>query len=291
MIKEKSKNIDQLIIDSIIGYIETKKRLKRRFNYTYKTQKYDLKNILPIILFVLKQGISWRSVSELYKANGIHWNTIYKTYVKLVDEDILSKSYESILKIYYSTSEHIADLKYQLTDTTIIINKGGIQNIMYNGAYPNHKICKVSSITDAKGITLNIGIFNGNMYDSKILENQLNECSLIDYNLDINNRQYLLADSAYDSKKLTEQLIEKGYSDPLIRKNKRNIKDKKKLEKLKMNKEQIIIYKKRIKIEHTFCKLKKNKRINVRYDKKSDMFLGFIFIGLMDILYKKIRKK
>jgi transposase len=161
---------------------------------------------------------------------------------------------------------------------------------MYNGTYPKHKICKVSSISYAKGITLNIGVFNGNMYYSKILENQLNECSLIDYNLDINNRQYLLSDSAYDSKKLTDKLIEKGYTNPLIYKNKRNTKDKKKLEKLKMSKEDRIIYKKRINIEHTFCGLKKNKRINVRYDKKSDMFLGFIFMGLMDILYKKIRK-
>jgi hypothetical protein len=114
-----------------------------------------------------------------------------------------------------------------------------------------HKICKVSSIIDAKGITLNIDVFNGNMYDSKILENQLNECSLIDYNLDINNRQYLLADSAYDSKKLSEKLIEKRYTNLLIYKNKRNTKDKKKLEKLKMNEEDRIIYKKRIKIEHT----------------------------------------
>jgi hypothetical protein len=62
---------------------------------------------------------------------GIHWNTIYKIYVKLVEEDILSKSYKSILKIYYSTSEHIADLKYKLTDTTIIINKGGEGNSKY----------------------------------------------------------------------------------------------------------------------------------------------------------------
>jgi hypothetical protein len=38
---------------------------------------------------------------------------------------------------------------------------------------------------------------------SKILENQLNECSLIDHNLNINNIQYLLGDSKYDSKKLT----------------------------------------------------------------------------------------
>jgi hypothetical protein len=69
-------------------------------------------------------------------------------------------------------------------------------NIIYNCAYPKHKVCKVSSITDSKEIILLLYLMG--ICITKILENKLNECNLIDYNLNINNRQYLLSYFSYD---------------------------------------------------------------------------------------------
>ena len=67
--------------------------------------------------------------------------------------------------------------------------------------------------------------------------------------------------------------------------NNRNTKDPEKLRYL--NKEEMIIYKNRITIEHTFGKIKRDfRRIDTRYDKKLDTYKGFVFLGhILHILH------
>lgn len=82
-------------------------------------------------------------------------------------------------------------------------------------------------------------------------------------NLERKHRGILLADLGYDSSKIRNKLIEKGFT-PIIPFNKRNTKNKDLIKHIcgKHN----IIYKRRILIEQTFMKLKRNRRIKVRYD-------------------------
>lgn len=72
-----------------------------------------------------------------------------------------------------------------------------------------------------------------------------------------------------------------GY-DSLIPQNKRNIKDPEKI--IKMNYNQKKLYKKRLRVENTFNKLKMSRRLMVRYDGKIDAFNGFIYMCLIKIL-------
>lgn len=84
---------------------------------------------------------------------------------------------------------------------------------------------------------------------------QLYKKLLIDYKLDLKHRRILLADKGYDSSKVRNKLMEKGFI-PIIPYNKRNIKNKQKFKHL--TQKQKIIYKRRILIEQTFMKLKRN---------------------------------
>ncbi len=90
------KSINDKIIKCIIEYLETKPKIYKYFNGIYKNQKSSLDVSLPIILYVLKNNISWRRISELKITNSIHWNTVYKTHQKLIKYKIYKGTYEQI---------------------------------------------------------------------------------------------------------------------------------------------------------------------------------------------------
>lgn len=80
------------------------------------------------------------------------------------------------------------------------------------------------------------------------------DCKTKKYSKHNRYKQYLLADSGYDSINNHNILIKKGYT-PLIKQNRKNIKNKKLIR--KFNKKQKEIYKKRIIIENYHSWIKK----------------------------------
>ena len=71
----------------------------------------------------------------------------------------------------------------------------------------------------------------------------------------------MLADKGYDSSNLRSKLIEQKY-EPIIAYNKCNTKDINKIKQLTISEK--IIYKKRIKVENMFAKIKAYRRLNIR---------------------------
>jgi hypothetical protein len=89
---------------------------------------------------------------------------------------------------------------------------------------------------------------------SGILDKQLNMFN----NFQPNSNNILLGDSGYDSNNIRNKLKNMKFGKLLTYKNKRNTKDKKKLNNIKLsNKEILILKNKRIKIEHINAKIKK----------------------------------
>ena len=80
---------------------------------------------------------------------------------------------------YYETFNRYTN-KYPniiITDTSLIVNKLGIDNIGYNPQLPKHKISKISIIYDSNDIPLDVdaNIYNGSIYNLKILNIQLDK--------------------------------------------------------------------------------------------------------------------
>ena len=133
----------------------------------------------------------------------------------------------------------------------------------------------MSLIADQNGIPFNIDIFDGNSHDSKIFKTHINSENLIDISF---SDSYFMADSGYDSKEI-RNLMKSKKCIVLIPQNKKNIKDKNKINHFTKNNNEL--FKERIKIEHMFGKLKKFRRIGLRYEKKKEMFLNFIYFALI----------
>lgn len=269
------KNKNNLIIKLLTIYVKSNPKIWKSFNFSHKQQKYKLSEYLSDIIYVLKTGISWRDLRS-----HIHWNSVYKVFIKLNSFNIFKLSYVNLLKKYFKKTPN-NKLKYILTDTSFVSNKKGKDLIGYNKFYNRKNGTKISLITDSKGVPFNVKCYKGNMYDSKILEAQLKVPNLMEFNNILPINQYFLADPAYDSKDVRSKLIDLKY-EPIIVQNKRNIKDSKKI--ISLNKEQKKIYVKRLIIEGTFSKMKMNKKLCLRYESKIKNFLGFIYLSLIKIL-------
>jgi len=131
----------------------------------------------------------------------------------------------------------------------------------------------------------------GNKYDSPLLPNVVNNC-VIDcktkkYQNHNRYKQYILADSGYDSKNNHSLLKNKGYT-PIIIQNKRNIKNKKLIR--KFNVKQKKIYNKRIIVENYHSWLKKFSKIKSLHERKIESYMGLLFLSISIIINRRIIK-
>jgi hypothetical protein len=255
------KSYDNCIINAIKRNIITNNKILKYFNFTYTTQKHKIEDILREILKVIKYGIPWRLIEN------IPYSTVYSSYKRLLYFNILRNTYIDLLHLYFKKQPN-QKLKYQYTDTTCVSNKYGSEFVEYNG-YKKKKCTKLSFITDSKGIPINVSIHNGKQNDGKILVSHFNNM-LITNDLNNKNKKYMLADSIYYVKEVKDLLTNEGYV-YIIPPNIKNTKYKK-IEKLTSN--QMKIYSKRIKIEHTNSILKNYRRLNCRYDRDLNTFYG-----------------
>lgn len=173
-------------------------------------------------------------------------------------------------------------------DTSFIQNKYEINKLGRNKYYKNKKCNKLSLVTDIKGIPLSVLTGKGNVHDTSFFDKHFKEIIIISNKMIHKNNNCMMADKGYDSSKIRNKLKSKGWN-IIIPYDKRNIRDKQKVKSLMASEKKE--YKKRIRIEQTFMRLKQFRRICTRYDKYIKTYLGFIYLGISKIIYEKIMRK
>lgn len=276
--KTKKKNKELKIITTIINFINNDKKLKSVFNH--HKQKYKIADLLKIVLLVLKTGISYRNINELN--TPIHWNTVYKFMKKLEKYKITEKIFK-IESINYVNKLNLPT-KFIKIDSSFILNKYGIDDVYYNPQVKKHKTIKISIFTDNFNVPIYIKTYNSKIHDVEILNQDLQNYT--DIYPSINNSIFL-GDTAYDSMKIKNYLKDNFNSQLLTSKNKRNIKDKNKLELIKPSLIEKQILKLRNGVEHTFNKFKKYKRLQTRYDKYIRYYNFYLYFAGLDILFNQ----
>jgi transposase len=265
-------------IKLLILHIKSKPDLYRCFNFTYRTQKYKLSDILTDIIYIMKTGISYRNLRSVIK-----WQTVYKVYRKLVKHKVFELTYAELLRKYLKKGSLNKKLKLVSTDTTFIMNKNGRQKIGLNKYYYKKRGNKLSLIIDSKGTPLVMDVFKGGKNDGKILENHLEKATIINDPYFDCYKKYFMADSMYDSKIIHLKLKEICFK-PLIEQNKRGIKNKKLIR--RFSKKDYKIYCKRSKVENVICRLKQMRRINTRYDALISTYKSYVYLGMLNIYCK-----
>ena len=168
----------------------------------------------------------------------------------MVSDNIFRECYTEIVDTHMNIEESVEDgLIY--TDTTVIGNKYGSENIARNKdpIKGGKNVSKLSLVTDSIGAPLDIKLYSGNVYDSKIACDHINESKDSDPLVKNKHKiKCMVADAGYDSEKLKEFKLLKVRNkvEYIIVKNKRNTKDegkeKEKLEKSKMKRKDRVTY-------------------------------------------------
>ena len=248
--------------------------ISNSYTHTYHHQKYELRELLDDIIYVLKTGISWRNIR-----GNIRWQSLAYHFNKFCEANIFNKSYKKLLKIYKRNMKK-ADIIY-LTDTSFIKNNVGISNLGRNVYFKNKRCFKLSFLTDIHGIPMDILVDAGNLSEKEYLNKHIkyilkNKSS---------KKTILMADKGYDSSFTRKTLIENNIY-PIIPYNKRNTKDETKIKHL--NDDDKKLYRKRIRIENLFSWIKKKKRISEINEKTTIAYLNFVYLASGIILSKRM---
>lgn len=235
--------------------------------------KLDNSKILDYIFYVNKTGISWNNLDA--PITGERIRQIYNKWCKL---DIFKNGWKILVSIYDSLNFDFEDL---YIDASHIKNVLGVEEIGPNHYHRFFNYTKLSIIVDDNGCPIGIDIAASNKHDISLLQSTLDSI-----NFTIDSTSNLIADKAYISRAINENLMRKfgvklitpprNYVRRTANQNPiNNTYDENKL-------------KKRFVVERSFAWLKSYKRIKSRYDKKISPFKGFIYLAACDIISKKI---
>lgn len=235
------------------------KSLKDTYTIKHKNSKYSLNLIIQEILFFLKSGSSWNIFRSPINNKTLFWH-----YSRFVKNNVFFRLFEKIKNSYLK--KYITNDNLIFIDSTTIFNKGGVNKLGRNKFYKNKKCTKISLMTDSNGFPLSILFMKGNYHDIHTFQKHIKDLKV----MIPKNKVTVLADKAYSSKQNYE-LLEKNNFQHIIppRKN------MKLHETYQYDKK---TYKKRIKIEHIFGRIKMNKRVNSRYDKFLSHYSGFVHL-------------
>lgn len=237
----------------------------KKLNYTFlkkhPNSKYSLDDIISEILYFLKSGLSYRMLRS-----KINYKTLHYYYSKFIKYNIFHKLFNKIRNIYLKKYISKTNKAILYIDSTIVANKYGVNKVGRNKFYKNKKSTKISLLTDQNGFPLSVFFIKGNYHDNRTFEKHIKDALVFLPN----NKFKIIADKAYSSNKnytLLNSINIKHIIPP--RKN------------MKIYKTYVYDkyeYKKRIKIEHIFGRLKVNRRLSFRYEKYLRNFSGLTFL-------------
>ena len=81
--------------DFIISHIKTNKNLSKLYSIKHPNSKYTLKSIINDIIYVLKTGISWRSIRS-----SNNWQSIYFHFKRFSKTNIFRSLFNSVKNKY-----------------------------------------------------------------------------------------------------------------------------------------------------------------------------------------------
>ena len=253
------------IIDFILSHIKSNKRISTLYTNKHPNTKYSIESIIEDIIYVLKTGISWRSI----RSNN-NWQSIYFHFKRFVKYKIFRSLFNNI-KNRYILANNINTL---IIDSSYVPNKNGKQSISRNKFYKNKNGNKITIITDIKGIPLTAFVSKGTINDCKLFNPTYRNIT----KKVKNSSSYLLADKGYISRYIREKLAKNNCV--LMVPHKKGQKKKHFFDKK--------LYKKRIVVEQTFQKIKVFRRLHNRYDSNIYSFYGFSYLAMSLIIYRAI---
>ena len=219
---------------------------------------YELRLFIEAVLWKLRTGAPWRDLPTEF---GSH-STVFNKFNRWSNYGLWQEIFKQI--------QGEIDDEWNFIDSTIV------KAHQHSTGYPSNESeqigksvagnsTKIHMLSDAHGNPVNFILTEGQLHDSKIAGELIN----------ISSGENIIADRAYSSLEIRDQIIKKG-AQAIIPKKKNSV-----------NKTNIgfdnHLYKIRHLAENLFARLKHFRSIATRYEKKSNNFASMIYLGCVFI--------
>jgi len=216
--------------------------------------RVDDRLVISGILHVLKSGCRWADVPPEYGPP----TTIYNRFNRWAKRGIWENIFRTLAARGRSMHTQMIDSTHVKAHRSASGGQGGEENQAI-GRSRGGRNTKIHAISDAKGRLVNIMLTGGEAHDCPVGTELIEATKPADI---------LLADKAYDSAELREQLKERGTKAVIPNRSNRK-------KKFGFSKKR---YRERHKVENAFCRLKDFRRIATRYDKLEVMFVASVYL-------------
>ena len=239
-----------------------------------RTPKYSNAYYLNNIILVLRDVVSWKSLSRVYKhSSKFHYKTIYDIYLKWCKLNIFEDVFNILSNTFYLSQYTTSSNINLYIDSSSINNKYGRELVAYGGENKKKQITKISLICNEDKFPVSVTFYSGNIVDVTTIYKSLNPLLDKIYYKQIN----LMGDKGYISKNIENDLQKKSINLIAI---------KRKNQAVQNTKSELDLLKNRYKIENVNQIMKDFNRISIRRDKKLITFKSFVFLGFLIKYFK-----
>ena len=257
-----------------------------------KNRKYKLKYYLEQFENVLKNYTKWNIINNTNNKNKFHYKSIYNEYRKWIKHNIFEISFNYFIKENYVKLFKIMDnSNFNLfIDVSKFSNKYGNEYVFKNNEYMKKNITPIMVICNEDKIPLCFSVLNEsnkssiNNKKNKYHEHEIKHVNELLKKIPFNIKQKninvnLIGDKGYITNEKFKIFNNEVKIITPLRKNNKN---------KSLNDNEISLLKKRHKIENYFSYLKNYDRLNVRKDRKINNYCGFIYMSMLDLIFKKV---
>ena len=216
---------------------------------------FTASDLLTLFTKMCRTSQPWSAIHPQYK-------TLHRNFRQLVDGGVFESIQRQIVRIY--TSRRSA--QHHITDTKYIKNVLGRDVIGRNPTDRGRMATKLSTITDHSGVVLLFALFPGNTSDQRVLPPTLQDFRAPP-------GMELFADKGYDSRSNRAYITSCGYRDRISRRGQKRLPNGSR---------------KRIRIEHSYARLKQFRHLRDRYDHLATSFRAFVVIANICIIDQEL---
>jgi hypothetical protein len=281
--KNISEELIMRITEEYIAYKNNNKVTKDKRNIVNKIGRPNKISIRKAVIYAYKI-INGSKLEDLVE--DIKEISSYQKYIRSIKTSgILTNIFKDTINNL--NNEKKIDLTCIHIDSTNILNLNGHEDVSFGIKFKGKKSTKIHLAISNNYIPLSVHITGGNINDTSELNVNLKNIPL---KLESSNKKpiYITTDKGYYSKNNFD-IIETEYKLKLLCYPKKNLKKNIIHNKIMFNRMKRSYnqhkYSQRLKVERTFSILKKFSKINIRTDKKSNVYLGTIMFAILNMIY------
>jgi putative transposase len=247
--------------------------------------RMDDRKAFAAIIYVLRTGIQWNALPRQMGASS----TVHDRYQEWERLGFFEELWGAGL-LAYDELEGI-EWEWQALDgamTKAPLGRGASGEATGHNPTDRAKMgTKRSMLTDGAGIPLAVAVEGANRHDSKLLVATLEGLVVArseapEEEQQPDSQQHLCLDAAYDSEEVRQELVARSYEPHISPAEKKQRSERKEARQHPGGRARRWV------VERTHSWLNRSRRLLVRWEKKTENYLGFIHLACAQLIFSKI---